>query len=81
VIGCAVAPGERLLVFPHRKRSERAVLESGPQVVREPGRPNPLLDLDDRQTIDAGSAGTLVSCDRANAMVSVAGSCTRLKAR
>jgi hypothetical protein len=31
--------------------------------MQEPGHPDPLLDLDDRQAIDTGSAGTLVFRD------------------
>jgi hypothetical protein len=68
----------RDLAFPHRQRPKRAVLQGGPQVVQEPGHAHTLLDVGDRQAVHAGCACPLVSRDPAHAMISVAGSYTKL---
>ncbi len=53
----------RDLSFLHRQRSERAVLDGGPQVVQEPGHPDTLLHVGDGQPVDTGSVRTAVARD------------------
>jgi hypothetical protein len=51
------------LAFPHRQRPERAVLESGPQVVQEPGHAHLLLDPGGGHAVCAGGVRALVARD------------------
>ncbi len=51
------------LAFPHRKRPERTVLDDGPQVLQETGRPDALLQLGDGPAVDPGSVRTMVARD------------------
>jgi site-specific DNA recombinase len=53
--------GDRAL--PHRKRPERTRLELGSQILQETSGPDLLLNVGDRQAVDAGSAGPGVARD------------------
>jgi len=51
------------LAFPHRQRPKRALLELDTQVIQEPGHPDPLLDVGDRETVHARSSGPGIARD------------------
>lgn len=51
------------LAFPHRQRSERALLELDTQVIQESPDPDTFLDVGDGQAVDAGRSGSGVARD------------------
>jgi hypothetical protein len=66
------------LALPHRQRHERARLELGAQIGQELPDPDALLDVGDSPAVHAGVFAPRLPATRANATISVAGSCTKL---
>ena len=62
----------------HRQRTKRAVLDLCPQIVQEPLNTDRHLDGGAVQPSTPGVSRPRVAATRANAILSVAGSCTKL---